>query len=169
MNFAYMPELEHPWGYPMALASMIAVCGCDAPLLQEERLDMRAFRERRQVRQTGERCCPGWGGRRRRLAAIKRTCDTAEEPLHPGIPGCGVQQSSIGKNEARWFLVRLLTGTERARRATSSVPARRTPDEMVAGHRPGGSVVPFREDGSFPAGRGMAYHARWLSSRWPET
>ncbi len=27
MNFAYMPELEHPWGYPMALASMIAVAG----------------------------------------------------------------------------------------------------------------------------------------------
>jgi len=27
MNFAHMPELRHPWGYPAALASMIAVAG----------------------------------------------------------------------------------------------------------------------------------------------
>jgi len=27
MNFAYMPELRHPWGYPSALASMVAVAG----------------------------------------------------------------------------------------------------------------------------------------------
>ncbi|MCK9299351.1 MAG: magnesium/cobalt transporter CorA [Methanoculleus sp.] len=25
MNFAYMPEISHPWGYPLALASMAAV------------------------------------------------------------------------------------------------------------------------------------------------
>jgi magnesium transporter len=27
MNFAYMPELRHPWGYPLALASMAIVAG----------------------------------------------------------------------------------------------------------------------------------------------
>ena len=27
MNFAYMPEISHPWGYPLALASMAAVAG----------------------------------------------------------------------------------------------------------------------------------------------
>jgi magnesium transporter len=27
MNFKYMPELEHPWGYPLALLLMGAVCG----------------------------------------------------------------------------------------------------------------------------------------------
>ena len=27
MNFAYMPELRHPWGYPAALASMAIVAG----------------------------------------------------------------------------------------------------------------------------------------------
>ena len=27
MNFAHMPELAHPWGYPSALALMIAVAG----------------------------------------------------------------------------------------------------------------------------------------------
>lgn len=27
MNFAYMPELRHPWGYPAALASMAVVAG----------------------------------------------------------------------------------------------------------------------------------------------
>jgi magnesium transporter len=27
MNFAYMPEIAHPWGYPAALASMAAVAG----------------------------------------------------------------------------------------------------------------------------------------------
>lgn len=26
MNFAYMPELEHRYGYPVALASMLAAC-----------------------------------------------------------------------------------------------------------------------------------------------
>jgi magnesium transporter len=26
MNFKYMPELEWKWGYPMALAAMVAVC-----------------------------------------------------------------------------------------------------------------------------------------------
>ncbi|WP_305066367.1 CorA family divalent cation transporter [Methanoculleus sp.] len=25
MNFAYMPEIRHPWGYPAALASMAVV------------------------------------------------------------------------------------------------------------------------------------------------
>ena len=27
MNFAQMPELRHPWGYPAALASMAVVAG----------------------------------------------------------------------------------------------------------------------------------------------
>ncbi|WP_292519807.1 magnesium/cobalt transporter CorA [Methanoculleus sp.] len=27
MNFAYMPEISHPWGYPLALVSMAAVAG----------------------------------------------------------------------------------------------------------------------------------------------
>ena len=27
MNFKYMPELDHPWGYPLALMLMAAVCG----------------------------------------------------------------------------------------------------------------------------------------------
>jgi magnesium transporter len=27
MNFKYMPELEHPWGYPLAILLMGAVCG----------------------------------------------------------------------------------------------------------------------------------------------
>jgi magnesium transporter len=27
MNFKYMPELEWKWGYPMALAVMVGVCG----------------------------------------------------------------------------------------------------------------------------------------------
>lgn len=26
MNFAYMPDLQLPWGYPAALGLMLAVC-----------------------------------------------------------------------------------------------------------------------------------------------